>query len=118
MNSRIQQLSDHVVSKLGGLIAEAEGDILTAIDAVVQNANDEEKEPILTVPISVKWNMDTNNIEVSVRVSVKHKFTSEASLEDPKQGKLDVVEEHAKSMGRMFKRAGANKFEMEAGGAA
>lgn len=110
MNARLQQLSDHIMSKLPGLIVEAEGDINTALEICVSNANEAETEPVLTLGVSVKWNLDTNKIEVCLPVRVVHKYTSEGTLEDLRQPKLEAVDEAAKAQGRKFSRAVGKKM--------
>lgn len=77
-----------MANRARALICEAEDEIQKAIEATCDIANDEKKEAVLALPIAVRWNMDTNKVEVTVGVNVRHKFTSEASLPDPDQPEL------------------------------
>lgn len=90
MNERITQLADHVRDQIKKLIEEAGPSIIEAIDVARESVEDD-KELVVSVPVSVKWNLDTNKIEVSVSVAVKHKFTHEGTLDDPNQ--LPLVNE-------------------------
>lgn len=94
MNQKLQSVCDHVITEIPGLFSEAEDDIQKAIECAVRAAQfgDEPKPAKLTIPISVAWNLDTNKIEVSVAVNVRHKYTSEATLPDPNQPSLPGVE--------------------------
>lgn len=84
MNERITQLADHVRDQIKKLIEEAGPSIIESIE-VARETQEEGKELTLSVPIGVKWNLDTNKIEVKVSVAVKHSFTHEGTLEDPNQ---------------------------------
>ena len=94
MNQKLQSVCDHITSEIPGLFAEAEEHMQEAIECAVRVSQfgDEPKPAKLTIPISVAWNLDTNKIEVSVAVNVKHKYTSEATLPDPNQPSLPGAE--------------------------
>ena len=107
MNERIRQLADHVRDHAPKLIQEAETSILEAIEVARENQEDEEKELILSIPISVRWNLDSNKIEVSVAVAVKHKYTHQGRLADPNQPELldgegkPLPEKFSKALGQI-----------------
>ena len=83
-NPKIRQLSDHVRDTLPRLIMEAQENIIESID-VARESLDDGKELVLAVPVGIKWNLDSNKIEVSVKVAVTHKYTHEGTLDDPDQ---------------------------------
>lgn len=85
--NRIEQLAGHVGRRTTALITEAQEKITEAINVATEQL-EEGKELVLTLPIQCKWSPDSNKVEVSVSVNVKHKFTSEASLPDPDQPEL------------------------------
>ena len=63
---------------------KAQEKILESIDVARKNL-DEDKELVLSVPVGIRWNLDTSKIEVSVKVAVTHKYTHEGTLDDPNQ---------------------------------
>lgn len=85
MSERIKQLAEHVREHAPKLILEAQASILEAIEIGTEDANENQKDLVVKIPISVSWNLDKNKITVSVAVAVRHKFTSEGSLDDPNQ---------------------------------
>ena len=87
MNDRIKLLSEHVGNTLPKLIVEAEESILESID-VAREYVEEGKPLVVSIPISIKWDTDSNKIEISLAVNTKRKWVSEASLEDPNQPSL------------------------------
>lgn len=90
--SRLDQVSEYVTKQLPILIREATPQIEEAISVTVDSANEADKEAVLKLPVSITWNLDTNAVEVSLGVSVKHKFSAAGRLDDPKQGKLAGME--------------------------
>lgn len=124
MNERITQLADHVRDQIKKLIEEAGPSIIEAID-VARESVEEDKELVVSVPVSVKWNLDTNKIEVSVSVAVKHKFTHEGTLDDPAQIPLidrdgntlpETVSKPLQRLDRTLREAGAKvDFKMTFG---
>ncbi len=88
--NRLEELAQIVAGKVPRLIGEATDSINEAINAAVENAQEAEgdKEAVLSLPIAVKWNLDTNKVEVALAVNVKHKFTSCGEMVDPNQPEL------------------------------
>lgn len=125
MNERITQLADHVRDQIKKLIEEAGPSIIEAID-VARESVEEDKELVLSLPVGVKWNLDTNKIEVKVKVAVTHNFTHEGTLEDPGQIPLidrdgnalpETVSKPLQRLDRTLREAGAKvDFKMTGGG--
>jgi hypothetical protein len=94
VNAKLAQIGQFVIARIPWLLAEAEDQIQAAIDAAVEAANeaDEPKAVVLTLPINVKWNLDTNSVEVAIAVAVKRKFESVGKLEDPNQPTLPMTD--------------------------
>ncbi|MFM7103257.1 MAG: hypothetical protein ACKO3N_19070 [Verrucomicrobiota bacterium] len=92
--NRLEQLAQFIAGKIPALIGEATDQINAAIDAAVEAANEgeQEKEAVLSLPIAVKWNLDTNSVEIGIAVSVKRKFESVGQLPDPNQPELPMVD--------------------------
>ena len=84
MNERITQLAEHVRDQIKKLIEEAGPSIIESIE-VARESQEEGKELTLSIPMAVKWHLDSNKIEVKVSIAVKHSFTHEGTLEDPNQ---------------------------------
>ena len=97
MSPKLQSISDYIISHLPELIAKAEDEINAAIESAVDLANEEEKEPILSLPIAVKWNLDTNAIFVKISISFKSEFKSEGRLGDPNQQSLKLLGDELQS---------------------
>lgn len=124
MNERITQLADHVRDQIKKLIEEAGPSIIESIE-VARETQEEGKELVLSLPIGVKWNLDSNKIEVKVSVAVKHSFTHEGTLEDPGQIPLidrdgnplpETVSKPLQSLNRTLREAGAKvDFKMTFG---
>lgn len=60
--------------------------------ASAQEDENGEKEAVLSLPIAVKWNMDTNKVEVALAVNVKHKFNRKGELPNHDQPGLPGVD--------------------------
>lgn len=89
--SRIDDLARLVAEKIPALFAEATDQINAAINSVMESAQEKEDgKAILTLPISVKWDLDGTAVIVSLGVNVKSKFEASANLEDPKQPRLPL----------------------------
>lgn len=95
---RIDEVAEIVESRIRGLFDEARDQILEAINAVVEDAQDaaenteKGKEAVVSIPISVKWNLDRNAVKTELSVTVKRKFGVDDTLEDPAQPALPGTE--------------------------
>lgn len=96
---RIAQIAEHLGKVAPALIMDLHDQITQAINALVEESQDAANEepprtvkPVITIPISVKW--DINRTTVEVKASVSTKTTAEASIEldDPNQPKLPGIE--------------------------
>jgi len=67
--------------------------INAAINAIVEQAQEtEDSKSILTIGITAKWDLDGQSVVVSMPVNVRHKFSRTATMDDPNQPKLPLVE--------------------------
>lgn len=96
---RIAQIAEHLGRVAPALIMDLHDQITQAITALVEESQDAANEepprtvkPVITIPFSVKW--DINRTTVEVKASVSTKTTAEASIEldDPNQPTLPGVE--------------------------
>lgn len=92
MSDRIQELAEFIQSRVPTLFDEARDQINEAINATVEDAQDEQKDAILGLSISVKWNLDGNTVVVGMPVNVRRKFEQVGKLEDL-QERLPGMEE-------------------------
>ena len=93
--SRIDDLAAKVAVSIPGLFAEAADQITECINSVMETAQDNDgAKAILTLPISVKWDLDGTAVIVSLGVNVKRKYEQIKNLDDPDQPKLGLVEEN------------------------
>ena len=90
---RIAELAQLVRSKVIGLFAEASDTITESIDALVEEAQETESETPtkLSLSIAIKWNLESNEVEVSMPVAVKRKFSRSEKLPDHSQPMLPGV---------------------------
>lgn len=92
VSDRIQELAGFIQSRIPALFDEARQQITDAIHATVEDAQEEQKDAILGLSISVKWNLDGNTVVVGMPVNVRRKFEQVGKLED-RQEKLPGMEE-------------------------
>jgi len=117
--NRLDELAQFIAGKIPPLIGEAMDQINAAIDATVVSAQEDEsgtKEAVLSLPIAVKWNMDTNKVEVALAVTVKHKFSGNGELPNHDQPALPGIDgdgelspatqDAAKRFARSMRKAG------------
>ena len=89
MSDRISELAGLIAAQVPGLIDEARDQINEAINAAMEDAQEKENgKAILSLAITAKWDLDGNNVTISMPVAVRRKFEVVAALEDPNQGKL------------------------------
>jgi hypothetical protein len=86
---RIDDLCQLICRQIPVLIDEARDQINEAINAKLEEAQEnEDGKAILSLSIGVKWDLDGTSVVVSMPVSVKRKFETTASMDDPNQTKL------------------------------
>jgi hypothetical protein len=90
---RIAELAQLVRSKVLGLFAEASDTITESINALVEEAQESESETPtkLSLSIAIKWNLESNEVEVSMPVAVKRKFSRSEKLPDHSQPQLPGI---------------------------
>lgn len=112
-----QSILDQIASAAGRqvthLFLEMRDQINEAINACVEDAQDEAdktkegKHAILSIPVAIKWDLDTRAVNVSLSVAIKRKATADIVIEDPNQPTLpfrdadgDVMPETAANAAR------------------
>lgn len=71
-------------------IEEAEGEILKAWEATVEDAHHNEKDPILSVGFTLKLDLGSNTLTTDLGFSVRRKYQHSAEIPDPNQPELPV----------------------------
>lgn len=94
----LDSIADAAGNEVAKLILGMRDEINEAITACVENAQDEAdrttdaKHAVLTLPVSIKWDLDTRAVQVSLAVSIKRKATADIVLDDPAQPKLALIQ--------------------------
>ena len=104
---RISELSRIICAEVPALIEEARDQINASIDAIMEQSQEtEDSKAVLSLSISAKWDLDGQNVVVSMPVNVRHKFTRTASMGDPQQPSLplDPVRQEALDAVEQVKR--------------
>ena len=92
----LDSIADAAGREVTKLILGMRDEINDAINACVENAQDEAeratdaKHAVLTLPVSIKWDLDTRAVQVSLAVAVRHKATADIVLDDPAQQALQL----------------------------
>lgn len=96
----LDSIADAAGKEVTKLIIKLRDEINEAITACVENAQDEAdrttdaKHAVLTLPVSIKWDLDTRAVQVSIAVAIKRKATADIVLEDPAQANLPLTLVH------------------------
>ena len=90
---RLAELGRIVADRVPALIDEARDNLLESIDALVEDAQEQDKEATLRLTITVTWPLNGTAVNVSMPVTVRRKFEATASLDDPAQPGLFDGEE-------------------------
>ena len=111
MNSQPIDRLDEIAAKVGArvpaLILDLRDQIMEAITAATEESQDEaettqkEKRAVLSMPISVKWDLSEMSVSVEASVSVKTKAKATIELRDPSQPELLDADGDAR-IGREF----------------
>ena len=89
---RLADLGKLIAAHIPGLIDEARDQLNESINATVEDSQaKEDGKAILSINISVKWDLNGNSVVVSMPVNVRRKFESVGRLEDPQQPSLIEV---------------------------
>lgn len=82
---RLSELGRIVADRVPALIEEARDNLLESIDALVEDAQEQDKEATLRLTITVTWPLNGTAVNVSMPVSVRRKYEAMASLDDAAQ---------------------------------
>lgn len=93
MNDRIDTLADLAASQVRALILEARDSITEAINAALEEAQEsEDGKATLRLAPSITWDLDGSAVSVKLSVTTRRKFEATASLDDPAQEKLPLMD--------------------------
>ena len=93
--TRIEQLAEAAPAEIRQLILDAQDQIQAAIDGIMEDAQDAQKEgkdkaAILSLSFGLKWDLNGPSVAVALAVATRRKFESVIELDDPDQGKLPI----------------------------
>ncbi len=108
MSDRIAELALVISRRIPGLVEDARDQINEAINAAMEDAQEKENgKAVLSLAITAKWDLDGNNVVISMPVSVRRKYEVTAKMEDPNQENLPLGAGRAE----MSVNAALNKFK-------
>ena len=92
-SDRIDTLAELAAAKVRDLILEARESITESINAALEEAqeSDDGKATLRLAP-SITWDLDGSAVSVKLSVTTRRKFEAVASLDDPDQEWLPLVE--------------------------
>lgn len=102
----LDSIADAAGREVAKLILGMRDEINEAITACVENAQDEAerttdaKHAVLTLPFSIKWDLDTRAVQVSLAVAIKRKATADIVLDDPAQQPLPLTDEDRETLAK------------------
>ena len=82
---RLHELGRIVADRVPILIEEARENLLRSIDALVEDAQEQDKEATLRLTFTVTWPLNGTAVNVAMPVSVRRKYETTASLDDQDQ---------------------------------
>lgn len=88
-NDTIDYIAEQIGKLVPALIKDMRDKINEAAVAAVEEAEEAEKRPVLSIPIAIKWALDERSIDVSVTVNSRTKKTVDLVIPDPNQLGLD-----------------------------
>ena len=90
---RIDTLADLAASQIRALILEARDSITESVNAALEEAQEaEDGKAMLRLSPSIVWDLDGSSVVVKLNVTTKRKFEATASLDDPNQTKLSLLD--------------------------
>ena len=95
--SLLDQIAVAAGKRVEELILDLREQINEAITATIEDAVDEGhktkegKRAVLTIPASIKWDLDTRAVQVSLAVAIKHKASKDIVFDDPNQKNLPLT---------------------------
>lgn len=93
MNSKLEAVAEKAAEILKANIREAEHEILAVWDAVVEEAQANEKPAVFPLGFSMKLNLDGNQLVTCLSFGVRRKFDTACELPDPNQPEFPGVAE-------------------------
>lgn len=90
--NRLEELAALIQAEVPRIIGDATDAINESITVALEEAQEAETDAPakLKLAITATWNLDTNNVEVSMPVAVKRKFIRTAKLPDHSQANLPL----------------------------
>ena len=122
----LDSIADAAGKEITKLILGMRDEINEAITACVENAQDEAerttdaKHAVLTLPVSIKWDLDTRAVQVSLAVAIKRKGVADIVLDDPAQQPLPLTDEDRETLakaGRVLRDADGDAMPENVGNA-
>lgn len=90
---RIDTLAELAASQVRALILEARDSITESINAALEEAQEsEDGKATLRLAPSITWDLDGSAVSVKLSVTTRRKFEATASLDDPAQEKLPLLD--------------------------
>ena len=96
----LDQIAQAAGKQVTQLFFEMRDQINEAITACVEDAQDEAdkskegKHAVLSIPVAIKWDLDTRAVQVALSVAIKRKVTADIVIDDPNQAKLPLTLVH------------------------
>jgi len=93
---RIDEIAEKAGEKLRVAILELRDKINEAINVIVEDAQDaaekteKGRRAVLSIPATIKWDLDKMHVGLDASVTVKHKSEQEFQLDDPNQPPLPL----------------------------
>lgn len=88
MNPKLEAIAREAARRLVNSITEREGRILDAWDRVVEQAQEDDKNPVLTLSFALKLDLSRNALVTSLAYSVREKLEIAGEVPDPNQLEL------------------------------
>ena len=96
---RIDTLADLAASQVRTLILEARESITESITAALEEAQEsEDGKATLRLAPSIVWDLDGSAVSVKLAVTTRRKFEATASLDDPAQHRLPLIDADGDAM--------------------
>ena len=90
MSDRIEQLAEAARRHAPGLILGMRDRIEAAISDAVEAAQEDDAKAVLRIPIAIKWDIDSTDVEITATVSTRCKASVTVILDDPDQPPLPL----------------------------
>lgn len=100
----LDQIANAAGQQVTKLFLDMRDQINEAINACVEDAQDEAnqskegKHAVLSIPVAIKWDLDTRAVQVALSVAIKRKATADIVIDDPNQAKLPLLDADGDAM--------------------